>query len=112
MSRPSLSLEKKFTDELLATCDETAKLGYVANKFATMLRDNGGVQTAEKLVAADIQSGLRRLRDLGRLDLATEAVMLRPEFRHTACHLCARTADQRVQDRIPTLALVQSFEPT
>ena len=82
MSRPSFSLEKKFADALLATCDEAANLGYVANEFAAMLEINGGVQTAKKLVrSGEIQSGLRRLRDLGRLDLATEAVMLRPEFK-------------------------------
>ncbi|MEJ6500987.1 MAG: hypothetical protein QNL16_00465 [Rhodobacterales bacterium] len=82
MSQPSFSLEKKFADELLATCDEAAKLGYVANEFAAMLETSGGVQTAKKLVrSGEIQSGLLRLRDLGRLDLATEAVMLRPEFK-------------------------------
>ncbi|MBT8167622.1 hypothetical protein [Falsiruegeria litorea] len=92
MLRPSLSLENKFADALLATCDETAKLGYVADEFASMLKIHGAVQTAKKLVrSGEIQSGLRRLRDLGRLDLATEAVMLQPEFRElfTQQHLDA-----------------------
>lgn len=82
MSRPSISLERKFADALLETCEESAKLGYVPDEFAAMLKIHGGVQTAKKLVrSGDIQSGLYRLRDLKRLDLATEAVMLRPEFK-------------------------------
>ena len=54
MSRPSFSLEKKFSGELLATCSETAKLGYVADEFEDMLKVHGGVQTAKRLIKSKV----------------------------------------------------------
>ena len=70
MSRPSQSLKRDFAEALFATNKESAGLGYFSEEFDAMLKMYGGVETAIKLVkSSEIQSGLRRLRDLGRLDL-------------------------------------------
>lgn len=80
--RPSQSLERQFADALIETYRVSAKLGYFSVEFDAMLRVNGGVQAAIKLVrTSEIQSGMRKLCALGRPDLTTESVMLRPEFR-------------------------------
>jgi hypothetical protein len=81
MPRPSRSLEKEFTDALIASNEEAAKLGCYSVEFEAMIKVHGGVQTATRLVGtSNIQSGMRRLCTVGRPDLTTEATMLRPEF--------------------------------
>ena len=82
MPRPSRSLEKEFTDALITTNEEAAKLGCYSVEFESMIKVHGGVQTAARLVRTDkIQSGMRKLCAVGRPDLTTEAVMLQPEFK-------------------------------
>jgi 5-methylcytosine-specific restriction protein A len=82
MARPSQSLERKFTLALRQTSREAAKEGYTANEFEAMLDQYGGVKTAVKLTSSgDFQTGFRKLCEIGREDLTTEAVMLLPEFR-------------------------------
>jgi len=81
MTRPSISLERQFAEELEATNRKSAKLGYFSPEFDAMLKIHGGVNTAKRLVGAgDIQSGMRKVCKLGHPELTTEAVMLRPEF--------------------------------
>jgi len=49
--------------------------------FTGMLERHGGVQTAKRLIAAgEIQSGIRRLAELGRINITMERIMLEPEF--------------------------------
>jgi len=65
----------------MAACEESARLGYAPTEFEAMIKMNGGVRTAQKLVlSSEIQSGLKKLKKLGRLDLSMEAIMLLPEF--------------------------------
>ena len=79
--RTSQSLEHQFAEALKQTNNESAKLGYFSTEFEAMLDAHGGVGTAVRLVrTSQIQAGMRRLCALGRPDLTTEAVMLRPEF--------------------------------
>jgi len=79
--RPSGSLERKFAEALFATNREAAQLGCYSPEFDAMLKVHGGIKTAERLVVVgEPQSGLRKLRKIGRLDLSTEAVMLQPEY--------------------------------
>lgn len=83
MTRPSHSTELKFTKVLRTACAESERIGYNPHEFAAMLDMYGGVRTAEKLVrSGSPQTGLKRLVELGRLDLSLEAVMLSDEFAH------------------------------
>jgi hypothetical protein len=80
--RPSQLLERQFLVALKQTNKEAAKLGYFSTEFDAMLDVYSGVGTALRLVqTSHIQTGMRRLCALGRPDLTTEAVMLRPEYK-------------------------------
>ena len=82
MPRPPHTPEAKFTRALRETCRKSAKLGYYPSDFDGMLDRVGGVSVARKLVASgEIQSGLKRLKKLKRLDLSMEHLMLDERFR-------------------------------
>lgn len=75
------ALKRQFTEALRATNMEAAELGCYSDVFEDMLSKYGGVGTALRLIKkADIQTGLRNVCALGRPDLSTEAMMLRPEY--------------------------------
>lgn len=66
-------LEHEFADAMRASCRESVGLGYYPTRFLEALERKGAVAYARQLVAsADLQSGLRRLCALGRLDLSIE----------------------------------------
>jgi hypothetical protein len=74
-------LEQQFTDALWATEREATQLGHSSSVFRDMLDKYGGVETARRLVkAGEIQGGMRTICAMGRSDLTTEAVMLKPEY--------------------------------
>ena len=74
-------LYHEFTNEMLMTYEQSQQLGYFPTRFKQMVEENGGVETAKKLVlSGEIQSGLRRLKSLGRLDIAMESLMLKDKF--------------------------------
>ena len=55
--------------------------GYTATYYLEMLHQNGGLETARRLVrGASGSSGFTALYERGRLDLTVEAVVLQPEF--------------------------------
>jgi len=56
-------------------------IGYHATAYLRMLHEHGGVATATRLLAGQVESyGFERLREAGRLDLSVEASVLKPEF--------------------------------
>ncbi len=55
--------------------------GYWATRFLQMVRRQGGLQAARKLLANDkVSAGFLALRRAGRLDLTVEREILRPKF--------------------------------
>lgn len=75
------ALKQQFTEALRATNEEAAKLGCYSVVFDDMLSRLGGVETARRLTGTfEIQAGMRNVCALGRPDLSTEAMMLRPEY--------------------------------
>jgi len=74
-------LERQFEAKVRAALRECHQLGYHAHDFESMLTNASAVKVAEKLVVSgDIQSGLKRLAQMGRPDLSVEAMMLEPQF--------------------------------
>jgi hypothetical protein len=58
--------------------DET---GYTATYLLSMLAEDGGVETARRLLAsATVSTGFTSLWNRGRLDLTVEALVLDPQF--------------------------------
>jgi hypothetical protein len=56
--------------------------GYWAGRFLQMVRRDGGVATAKRLLGrAGASRGFELLRAKGRLELSLEALVLEPDFR-------------------------------
>jgi len=66
---------------MLAGCQELKKHGYWPAYFHREVAVLGGVQAVKNLLAKkDASEGFSTLYSLGRLDLAVEVFVLRPEF--------------------------------
>jgi hypothetical protein len=75
--------EHRFDEEMRRYCDEARSLGYFPSDFLGMLDRYGAVAVAKKLImSGDLQTGLRKLAKMKRLDLSIESLMLEPGFRH------------------------------
>ena len=77
-----MTTEAELEHALWASCREARTLGYKPIAFEMMLGEEGGVETAHRLLASyRYQDGFRRLWELGRLDLSLECHVLRPTYR-------------------------------
>lgn len=80
-------LELKFTNELQDKMFRAAKeCKYRPNRFNQMLAQYGGVETAKKLIATGMVTGIpsegyTKLYALERLDLTMEDSVCKPEYR-------------------------------
>jgi hypothetical protein len=76
-----MSTAAKFNRRLHDSIVQCISLGYRPSDFIEMLDKTEGVTLAKKLVATGaIQSGLKRVKALGRPELAMESIMLEDEF--------------------------------
>jgi len=76
-------LEKRFEHDMIETVYRTTgrETGYWAAYFLRAVRRHGGVGAARRLLAAKgVSRGLMTLREKGRLDLAMETLVLRPDY--------------------------------
>jgi hypothetical protein len=100
---PSQSkLTNEFELELWAAYRE-AKLKYRFNatRFVQMMTEDGGVGTANRLLATGpvaVQTGLAELWQCGRLDLSVEAKVLIPKYRSLFPASLREIARRRLQD--------------
>ncbi|VWD38403.1 hypothetical protein BCO71033_04420 [Burkholderia contaminans] len=75
------TLSDQFTTRINDALAQCYALGYTPHRFEQMLRTYGGVGAARRLVvSSEIHEGLKSLKDLGRLDLSVEHIMLDPIF--------------------------------
>jgi len=91
-------LEQQFHRAMLGIYERAKdECGYTATRFLGMLAENGGLRTAQILLATSRPShGYVALWECGRLDLTVEALVLKPEF---AC-LFVEEEKQRARDRL------------
>ena len=78
-----MALEDQFTRRVLDAIEASHRIGYHPIGFEAMLANRAGdaIQLAKDLVTVgSAQSGLKRLKQHGRLDLAIESIMLEPQF--------------------------------
>ncbi len=62
--------------------DESTAIGYTPSKFRQMVANEGGLQTAKKLIGSkQLSDGFAELAQLGRLDLTVEALVLQEKYR-------------------------------
>lgn len=75
------ALSDQFTTRINDALAQCYALGYTPHRFEQMLKLYGGVGLARKLVVSpEIHDGLKSLKNLGRLDLSVEHIMLDPVF--------------------------------
>ena len=78
-----MSLEDEFRQRILNAIGESRRIGYHPTGFEAMLENRAGdaVRLGKDLViSGGPQSGLKKLKDLDRIDLAIESIMLEPKF--------------------------------
>ncbi len=67
---------------MLKIYDESKTIGYTPSKFRQMVANEGGLQTAKKLIGSkQLSDGFAELAQLGRLDLTVEALVLQKKYR-------------------------------
>lgn len=71
---------REFEAELLSTYRECEKLGYRPTGMLDLMERHGAIGAAKHLLAQPPSEGFARLFELGRLDLAIESIVLRPEW--------------------------------
>lgn len=96
----SHDLEARFHRAMVSVYERArTEVGYQANYFIQMVAEDGGVATARRLLNAPNPSeGFAALWEAGRLDLAVEAVVLRPEYADLFSRQELRTARRRLED--------------
>jgi hypothetical protein len=76
-------LEARFENEMIETVYRTSgrETGYWAAYFLRAVKRHGGVTAARRLLATKrLSKGLITLHEKGRLDLAMETLVLKPEY--------------------------------
>jgi hypothetical protein len=79
---------------------ECRKLGlHRQNYFLRMIHEIGAIKAAQKLLDTDKKhDGLEKLRQIQRLDLSVEAIVLRLEFQHIFSEGYLATARKRLEE--------------
>jgi hypothetical protein len=73
--------------------------GYWAAYFLRAVKRHGGVPAAKRMLATKgLSKGLMTLREKGRLDLAMETLVLRPEYAALFTDDERATAERRLQE--------------
>lgn len=74
-------LADEFDQAMWAIVEAARKQKYTPTYFMQMLSEHGGVETARRLLAADLpQDGLNRLWEMGMLHESMEAQVIKEKF--------------------------------
>lgn len=77
-----LELQNEFNREMLALPEATREFGYNPSYFLRMVKKDGGLLAAKKLITKPtISDGLKKLQQAGRLDLSVEATVLKEKYK-------------------------------
>lgn len=75
-----------------------AELGYRPTYFLRMVNEHGGLTVAKRLLnVPDVQEGLTKLWELGRLDISVEALILQDQWNSLFKDEEKRTAQERLE---------------
>lgn len=77
-----MDIRQKFKAKVHDSIRESYEIGYSPTRFESMIQDRHPVEVAKKLVlSGEVQTGVKELKKLGRLDLTIESLMGLPEFK-------------------------------
>jgi 5-methylcytosine-specific restriction protein A len=94
-------LDARFEHDMIEIVYRTSgrETGYWAAYFLRAVRRHGGVAAAKRMLATKgISNGLITLRQKGRLDLAMETLVLKPEYRTLFTDAERSTAARRLDE--------------
>ena len=94
-------LDARFEHDMIETVYRASgrQTGYWASYFLRAVRQHGGVAAAKRLLSAKgLSKGLITLQEKGRLDLAMETLVLRPEYGSLFTEDERATAERRLQE--------------
>lgn len=75
-------LVNDFHKAMLNIYDESKVIGYTPSKFRQMVANEGGINTAKRLInSKQLSDGFAMLTELERLDLTVEALVLQKKYR-------------------------------
>ena len=93
-------LQEQFEARVRAAVQECHSLGYHPTRFEQMLDQADAVSLAKRMVVSgELQSGLKKLKEMNRIDLSVESIMLEPQF----CDLFTRQEIQAADWRLKQL---------
>lgn len=76
------SLEREFEQAMINSAEQAVAIGYNPKRFNLMVRRDGGLATAQKLLHSSVVSdGYIILWEKQRLDLSLEALVLQAKWR-------------------------------
>lgn len=77
-----MTLEKRFDEELIKTCEIAQKeYGYNPTRFLQLVSRFGGVKTAKEIIRKNnISDGFDKLQKANRIDLTMEAIIVKKEY--------------------------------
>ena len=77
-----MDIRQQFKAKIIDSIRESYEIGYAPTTFESMIQDTHPVEVAKKLIlSGKIQTGVKELKKLGRLDLTVESLMGLPEFK-------------------------------
>ncbi|QUI64348.1 hypothetical protein GSF04_18420 [Pseudoalteromonas sp. A22] len=77
-----MDIRDKFKARIQYSIRESYEIGYSPIRFESMIQERHPVEVAKTLVlSGEIQTGVRELKRLNRLDLTIESLMCLPEFK-------------------------------
>lgn len=97
--KKATELEKAFHRAMIGLYERARdEVGYVPSRFLKMVNEHGGLEAARMLLERDgISDGCIRLWEAGRLDLAMEDMILRPEWAPLFADEQRRVAAERLR---------------
>ncbi|NEU30143.1 hypothetical protein GN156_05030 [bacterium LRH843] len=76
-----MKLSNQFHSEMILIYKEAKTMGYNPTKFMQMVANEGSLSTAKKLInSKNLSDGFMNLRELGRLDLTVEALVIKEKY--------------------------------
>lgn len=75
------TLAREFESAIKSAIIECKALGYYPARFEQMLQEIDTITLAKNFVkSGELQHGLKKLKEMNRLDLSSEGIMLNPRF--------------------------------
>ena len=103
-----MNLEKQFHIDMVEIYEKAKReCGYIATRFIQMVAEKGGLETAKELINKNIDTyGFEKLRELNRLDISVEALVLEEKYKE----LFTEYEKKRCKDRLEKCGFIKNYK--